>query len=535
MLGPGAETGQTQHGNNNAYAQDNAISWIDWADADGELPGFVALLTSLRAANPALTRDRFLTGQASESAGFPDVIWRLADGQTPGGEWTDPNHATLVAELAAEADGEHFNRVVAVFHAGRSDTTLLLPETRRHCVWRLALDSGQAAAPAERLLPGESEVPVPARTVMLFVEEQGVAGDGGRRVLAADVLDRLALAAGIAPEWFEVNGTRHAVQPDTKRALLAAMGLAVGSTGEARDSLDELAGLRDRRLLPRALAGRSNRPVPLRIAGPDAPDKPLRLVIRREDGSTDAFSVDVSAMGRRIATACDGRPVAVIDAVLPPQPLGRHELVIEGADELRCALTVAPERCFLPDRLAAGGRAYGIAAHLYTLRGSQDAGIGDFGVLGEFSEAAARHGADFVGINPIHALFNNNRERASPYHPSDRRFLDPIYIDVTDLPEHSAAVRSALDEARRPVRRTARRSSGRLPAGLVCQEVDPGKSVPSVRSAPGETQRRRRRAGLRRLREQRRLDVAAVCGLRSRVGDHAGSRLDGVARSPQKP
>ena len=430
MLGPGSETGQTQDGNNNAYAQDNAISWIDWQRADPDLPGFVALLTSLRAANPALTRDHFLTGQDRDDLGAPDVVWRLADGGTPAGEWTDPAHSTLVAELAAPGRDGAIDRVVAVFHAGRTETTLLLPEARRGCVWRLALDTARAGAPPERLIEGETELTLPARTVLLFVEEKGVAApNGGRRVVAADVLDRLASAAGIAPEWFELTGVRHAVQSDTKRALLRGMGFGVDSTGEVRDGLEELATMRDRRRLPRALAARSDKPVAIRVSDIPA-GLPKTLVVEREDGSTAEVRLDGASAGRHVVTAADGRPVSVCEMVLPPQPVGRHRILPDGDEALACALTVGPGHCFLPEQVAGAGRAFGLAAHLYQLRGEHDAGIGDFGVLGEFGEAAGRHGLDLVGINPIHALFDRNRDRASPYHPSDRRFLDPIYLDL---------------------------------------------------------------------------------------------------------
>lgn len=91
-----------------------------------------------------------------------------------------------------------------------------------------------------------------------------------------------------------------------------------------------------------------------------------------------------------------------------------------------------------------GTRLTGIAAQLYAVRRTGDQGIGDFTALGELAELAADAGAATVGLNPLHALFAEDRERASPYYPSDRRFLDPIYIDVTTL--EGPATRAALAE-----------------------------------------------------------------------------------------
>jgi glycogen operon protein len=77
--------------------------------------------------------------------------------------------------------------------------------------------------------------------------------------------------------------------------------------------------------------------------------------------------------------------------------------------------------------------------------------VGDFTALGEFAEMAAKAGAATVGLNPLHVLFSQDRERASPYYPSDRRFLDPIYIDVTALdgPSARAALASCPDQIAR--------------------------------------------------------------------------------------
>ena len=61
-----------------------------------------------------------------------------------------------------------------------------------------------------------------------------------------------------------------------------------------------------------------------------------------------------------------------------------------------------------------------------------DQGIGDFSALALAGEKAGGAGAAYLGVSPLHMLFPGDRERASPYHPSDRRFLDPILIDALD-------------------------------------------------------------------------------------------------------
>lgn len=92
----------------------------------------------------------------------------------------------------------------------------------------------------------------------------------------------------------------------------------------------------------------------------------------------------------------------------------------------------ANKQCFLPEFLEAG-RAWGISLQLYELRSDRNAGIGDFADLADFCRIAGPMGADFVGCNPLHALFLADLSRCSPFFPSNRRFLNPIYIAVDKI------------------------------------------------------------------------------------------------------
>lgn len=104
---------------------------------------------------------------------------------------------------------------------------------------------------------------------------------------------------------------------------------------------------------------------------------------------------------------------------------------------------IVPERAYLPPVLERG-RAWGFALNLYALRSRRNWGIGDFGDLLRFVRWSADIGADTVGVNPLHALHYVEPEAASPYSPTSRYFLNPLYIDVEAVPEFASPAAAGL-------------------------------------------------------------------------------------------
>jgi glycogen operon protein len=168
MLGMGDELGRSQSGNNNAYCQDNPLSWLDWESADRDLIGFVRELAALRRAHPALRRQHFLHGTTAAADGVPDVRWLRPDGQPlAADDWHAPSNRAILCVLAGDATSEVRKdgkpaldrRFVFALNAGREALPLSLPPG----AWSIRLDtSGEATL--DRL---------PARAVVLF-EAAGV-------------------------------------------------------------------------------------------------------------------------------------------------------------------------------------------------------------------------------------------------------------------------------------------------------------------------------------------------------------------------
>jgi 4-alpha-glucanotransferase len=136
--------------------------------------------------------------------------------------------------------------------------------------------------------------------------------------------------------------------------------------------------------------------------------------------------------GNLIAQGEAREPVIAWPAGLP---LGYHRLTLtdaEGVSE-EVPMIVAPERAFGGDF----DRGWLLAVQLYSVRSDRNWGIGDFTDLADLVRLAKQLGADGVGLNPLHVLFDDHPADCSPYSPNSRLFLNPLYIDVEAIPEFS--------------------------------------------------------------------------------------------------
>jgi 4-alpha-glucanotransferase len=137
----------------------------------------------------------------------------------------------------------------------------------------------------------------------------------------------------------------------------------------------------------------------------------------------DALEVDAADV------ECEDGQTRQIDGELPEDfPLGYHRLRTPDGRERR--LIVSPGRCWLPE----GWRGWGWAVQLYATRGRDSWGIGDLGDLGTVRAFAQDQGAGFVLVNPLHAVAPTSGQEDSPYLPATRRFRNPVYLRIADVP-----------------------------------------------------------------------------------------------------
>lgn len=214
-------------------------------------------------------------------------------------------------------------------------------------------------------------------------------------------LHRLAEAAGLSIDWVDADGQDQRVRPEVLRAVLNGLGLAADSDSEIDTSLEKLD----------AIAGTSNLPPLVTLDQGTAlelelyfePSTPYELTL--EDGTRHPGALDAHAR---------------LSAIDTP---GYHRLEIAGQ---HLTLAVAPSAC--PDvEDIAGPGAWGLTVQLYGLRRPGDGGLGDTLALETLARNAAAHGADALGISPIHAMFTGNSGQYSPYSPSSRLFYNILH------------------------------------------------------------------------------------------------------------
>ncbi len=294
-------------------------------------------------------------------------------------------------------------------------------------------------------------------------------------------LRALARRAGIALEWWDIFGRRYETPEGTLKQLLAAMDIPAGTEAETAESLHRLSGEAWEGALPPVVVLR-RRPGESALVPLTRPESGLEGVVHwtlvpaagepeEESRHPRRGTIPLPSLVVLDRAAFDGQRLRRLGLPLPDGlPEGYWDLTVElpGGTGAATRVVLAPPSAWEPPWMGLGKRRWGIAAHLYSLRGHHDLGIGDFGQLRRLVDLAAGVGADYIGLNPLHALFGRHPDRRSPYAPSDRRFLNPLYLEVSAVTGFTEceAVRKRMGSAsfRRALERTRSRDLIDYPA-----------------------------------------------------------------------
>ena len=179
MLLHGDEMGRTQTGNNNTYAQDSELSWVDWANIDESLMEFTSMVATLRANHPVFRRKRFFTGRhvkRAEGEPLRDVEWMSTDASAMTEQDWDVDYVKSIGMFlngdgirARDARGQDISdaNFLLYFNASEEGVTFELPSAEYGAHWDLVLDTAIPIAPEGNVLAGES-ITVGGRSVIVL-------------------------------------------------------------------------------------------------------------------------------------------------------------------------------------------------------------------------------------------------------------------------------------------------------------------------------------------------------------------------------
>ena len=206
-----------------------------------------------------------------------------------------------------------------------------------------------------------------------------------------------AARAGVAAGYHDINGVYHPAKEGVLEVLTARL-----ENGVSGGAFDDVAA------------------VPAHQS--------VRVEIPPDFGGFDGFAVS-DEYGRQVqASVSDGLDSAVFLSGLDE---GYYDLTVnKGRLKHRMLLVAAPQEAYRPAALSDGLRMNGLTVQLYSLRSAHNWGIGDYSDLAQMMAFAGENGLDFVGINPLHALFTARPDYASPYSPSSRVWLNAVYLDA---------------------------------------------------------------------------------------------------------
>ena len=184
MLLAGDEMGRTQQGSNNAYCQDNEISWVNWAlsNDDQQFLAFVQRVITLRREHPVFRRRNFFQGRAIRGSQIKDINWLKPDGQEMSDdEWDHDFAHCLGVYLSGDAMEERDGRgrpikddnFLLLFNSHHQGAPFQLPDIGKTSVWQALLDTQSADEPeAERKFKGGDIYPLEARSLALLIQRK---------------------------------------------------------------------------------------------------------------------------------------------------------------------------------------------------------------------------------------------------------------------------------------------------------------------------------------------------------------------------
>ena len=268
----------------------------------------------------------------------------------------------------------------------------------------------------------------------------------------SEMINELSGLCGILPEYWDIFGKLHVATVEAKLAMLRAMKMHIESDDDiAREITERKTRPWKSFTEPVFVVSVNAQPLKIPVYIPVRNGEESKLVltcfIENENKRTDEIRVcggDIDVLEER---TIDGiRYIKILLSLGAPRNSGYYTASLEcsmsgntfpdGTDRIqnKIKLIITPDSCYIPPDLVSG-RAGGLSVNLYSLQSKHSWGIGDFKDLKTMVDMTAGLKADFLGVNPLHAIPNTYPYGVSPYSPVSRLYKNFIYLDIEGIPE----------------------------------------------------------------------------------------------------
>ena len=270
-------------------------------------------------------------------------------------------------------------------------------------------------------------------------------------LLMTPELVQLADECGVATQYWGQSGERVVIAAETVHAVLASLGYDTSSVSAINTSLEQVRTRDWRRMLPAFTVGvqGQERRLWVHVTHGD----PASVWVEAEDG----FRTDLAQMDYWVEPVeIDGVLIGEASFAIPADlPVGYYTIHASSQDRtLTAQMAMTPVR--LHPEVIAGERQWGFMEQLYATRSRNSWGLGDLHDCADVATWSAKDfGAGFLLINPLHAAAPTKPMAPSPYLPVSRRFSNPIYLCIEDLPEYAESgkkVRKRIEKLAKPLR-----------------------------------------------------------------------------------
>ena len=264
-----------------------------------------------------------------------------------------------------------------------------------------------------------------------------------------ELIKQFAVLAGLQDSYVHAQGHTEVIGLDKQQAILQAMGYDLSSDEAIQHQINQLSEQRWFEVIAPVNVSQQDQPIILRIQQLQqhaVSDWQWQIITEEQQQLSGSLNIAARDISVRQPTS-RGDVLSAEMTLDISLPLGYHQLLLSnGSEQYSQQLIITPQRCFQLHDKAVLHKTFGPAIQLYAVRSERNWGLGDFADLQQMIAPLATQGVDFIGLNPLHALYPELPQDCSPYSPNSRLWLNTQYValEYTEEYQHCEAAQKLV-------------------------------------------------------------------------------------------